>query len=321
MNESLIIPIILVPLRSTEINISAKWLSNSVIIAGGNRRGHESNQLSYPQGLYVNGDTIYVADSYNHRIVEWKLGADNGKIVAGGNGPGNEDNQLNNPTDVIVDRENECLLICDRENRRVVRWSLHDGTTHGETNISDIDCNCLTMDDRHYLYVTDIGKHAVIRWKLGETQGKIVAGGNGSGCRFNQLTYPTFVFVDQNYCVYVSDYENHRVMKWIEDATEGMVVAGGLGCGSSRNQLSFPGGVIVDQWGTIYVSDSGNHQVIRWPKGAREGRVIAGGNDRGVQTNQFNRPSGVSFDRSGNLYVSDHENHRIQLFKIDIDSS
>ena len=68
------------------------------------------------------------------------------------------------------------------------------------------------------------GKNEVRRWRLGETQGKVVAGGNDRGNRLNQLDYPTFVFVDQDYSVYVSDYNNHRVMKWMEDAKEEIVV-------------------------------------------------------------------------------------------------
>ncbi|CAF4853509.1 unnamed protein product, partial [Rotaria sp. Silwood2] len=41
--------------------------------AGGNGKGNGINQLSNPWGLYVDDDqTIYVADGWNHRIVEWK---------------------------------------------------------------------------------------------------------------------------------------------------------------------------------------------------------------------------------------------------------
>ena len=150
------------------------------------------------------------------------------------------------PTDVIFDRISQRLLICDRKNRRVVRWSLRDDTAHGETIIRDIDCNCLTIDRRNRLYVTDVVKHAVIRWQLDDLQGTVVAGGNGQGYGLNQFNYPTFVFVDQNYSVYVSDYDNHRVMKWTKNAEAGVVVAGGSGSGPSRSQLSYPCGVIVD---------------------------------------------------------------------------
>ncbi|CAF5116620.1 unnamed protein product, partial [Rotaria sp. Silwood1] len=83
---------ILVPLRASSIDIhpNAKWAQNGITVAGGNGSGRETNQLYWPCGLYVDDDqTIYVADQGNHRIVEWKSGATNGKVVAGGNGQGN----------------------------------------------------------------------------------------------------------------------------------------------------------------------------------------------------------------------------------------
>ncbi|CAF5162236.1 unnamed protein product, partial [Rotaria sp. Silwood1] len=75
------------PLRasSTDIHPNAKWAQNGITVAGGNGDGSGTNQLNSPWGLYVYDDqTIYVADCWNHRIVEWKSGATNGKVVAGG---------------------------------------------------------------------------------------------------------------------------------------------------------------------------------------------------------------------------------------------
>ncbi|CAF3963356.1 unnamed protein product, partial [Rotaria sp. Silwood1] len=204
-----------------------RWQQNGITVAGGNQQGNGINQLSDPLGLYVDDDqTIYVADRTNHRIVEWKRGATSGQVVAGGNEQGSGDHQLNNPQDVIIDKERDSLIICDYSNRRVVRWPRRNGTS-GETIISNIDCVGLTMDENGSLYVTDFGKHEVRRYRRGESQGTVVAGGNGNGNRLDQLSSPTYVFVDRDHSVYVSDWNNHRVMKWMEGAKQGMVVAGG----------------------------------------------------------------------------------------------
>ncbi len=54
--------------------------------------------------MYIDDDqTIYVADTENHRIVEWKSDTINGQIVAGGNEKGNRNDQLDYPTKMIVD--------------------------------------------------------------------------------------------------------------------------------------------------------------------------------------------------------------------------
>ncbi len=246
-------------------------------MAGGNGAGNETNQLSGPWGLYVDDDqTVYVADRLNHRIVEWKWGATSGQVIAGGNGQGSGAHQFYNPRDVIVDKERDSLIICDSLNRRVVRWPRRNGTS-GETIISNIDCGGLTMDENGSLYVTDVGKAEVRRYRRGESQGTVVAGGNGRGNRTEQLSSPAYVFIDRDHAVYVSEWGNARVMKWVEGAKQGIVVAGGQGEGNGLTQLSNPYGVVVDQLGTAYVADRGNSRIMRWVEGATQGSVIVGG--------------------------------------------
>ncbi|CAF4712321.1 unnamed protein product [Rotaria sp. Silwood1] len=283
------------PLRGSSIDIypNARWKQNGITVAGGSGQGNGINQLSYPLGLYVDDDqTIYVADTSKHRIVEWKQGATSGQVVAGGNGQGSGDHQLNYPADVIIDKERDSLIICDTSNGRVVRWPRRNGTS-GETIISNISSVGLTMDENGSLYVTDFGKHEVRRYRRGESQGTVVAGGNGRGNRLDQLSRPQYVFVDRDHSVYISDEGNHRVMKWMEGAKQGIVVAGGQGEGNDLTQLSYPEGVVVDQLGTIYVTEQGNDRIMRWPKGATQGSVIVGGNGSGGQSNQLNGPMEV----------------------------
>ncbi|CAF1328178.1 unnamed protein product [Rotaria sordida] len=306
----------------TEINANTRWLQNGITVAGGNERGNRLNQLNHPWGICIDDDeqTMYIADTSNHRIIAWMYGATNGQIVAGGNGSGNRTDQLNNPKDVVVDKENDCLIICDQGNSRVVRWPRRNGTS-GQTIISDVGCTGVAMDNDGYFYVSDYKTHEVRRWKTGDTCGTVVAGGRGQGDRLDQLNSPRCIFVDQDYSVYVSDEKNHRVMKWIKDATEGIVVAGGQGNGNDPAQLSDPRGVIVDKLDTVYVTDNGNDRVVCWLQEAKQGTVVVGGNNQGKESNQLCYPQDLSFDRQGNLYVVDHANHRIQRFSIDLSSS
>ena len=307
------------PLRAPAIDIhpDARWQQNGLTVAGGNGFGAESNQLYRPQGLYVDDNqTVYIADELNHRIVEWKSGATSGQVVAGGYGQGNGAHQLSEPSDVIIEKKCDSLIICDTSNRRVVRWPRRNGTS-GETIISNIFCRGLTMDENGFLYVVDDEKHEVRRYRRGDSEGTVVAGGNDRGHNIDQLYSPTSVFVDRDHSVYVSDFENYRVMKWVECAKEGIVVAGDQGWGGDLTQLSDPYGVVVDQLGTVYVADGWNHRIMRWPKGATQGSIIVGGNGGGEQSNQLNFPFGLSFDRHGNLYVANWESHRVQKFTIE----
>ncbi|CAF1472396.1 unnamed protein product [Adineta steineri] len=242
----------------------SKWKQNVITVAGGNEEGEELNQLNRPAGIFIDKKkSIFIADFYNHRIVEWKYNAKEGQIIAGGNKQGNRMDQLNHPTDVIVDQQNHSIIIADNGNRRVIQWL----NQNQQILIDNIDCYGLAMDKHGFLYVSDIMKDEVRRWRMSEyNEGIIVAGGNGEG---DQLNHPTFMFVDEDQTVYVSDWENKRIMKWRKDVKEGRIVAGGNGKGRNLNQLSCPAGVIVDNLGQIYVADAENHGVVRWCEGKR----------------------------------------------------
>ncbi|CAF0786982.1 unnamed protein product [Rotaria sp. Silwood1] len=212
-----------------DIPVNASWIQHGVTVAGGYERGSATNQLNNPSGLFVDDDqTILIADTSNHRVIQWKIGDTNGQVIAGGHGKGNRSDQLNYPTDVLINKETDNLIVCDRENRRVARWSRRSGTTQGEIIFDNIRCFGLAMDDQRYLYISDNYKHEVRRYRIGDKSGTVVAGGQGQGDGFNQLNWPTYIFVDRQQNTYVSDTGNHRVMKWNKDATEGIIVAGGL---------------------------------------------------------------------------------------------
>ncbi len=137
-------------------------MQNGITITG--EHGSGLNQLAFPNGIYVDyDDTIYVADTRNHRIIEWKKNEKEGIIAAGGKGQGNGNDQLNEPRNVIIDQENDFLIICDRGNRRVLRYSRQNSSV-SETIISSILCYDLFMDKNGYLYVSDDEKHEVRKW-------------------------------------------------------------------------------------------------------------------------------------------------------------
>ena len=192
-------------------------------MAGENGKGDALNQLRYPHGLDIDDDdqSIAIADYWNHRIVEWKMGASHGKVIVGDQGHENRLGQLYGPANVLIEKEMNHLFIADRWNRRILRWSRCQETTHGELIVDNIDCAGLAMDHQRYLYVSDVVKHEVRRYTIGDKNGIIAAGGNGRGNQLNQLNWPTFLFIDEEQALYVSDYNNHRVMKWNKDANPG----------------------------------------------------------------------------------------------------
>jgi hypothetical protein len=132
------------------------------------------------------------------------------------------------------------------------------------------------VNDR-YLYASDIGIHAVKRWKMGDPNETVVAGVMDLGIVSIKpiilCTIPSIKIIQ-----FVSEANNNRVTKWTTDAKEGIVVAGGQDPGNNLTQLSYPHAIIVDQLGTLYVADCSNNQVVLWLKGATQGSVLVGGN-------------------------------------------
>ncbi|CAF4962251.1 unnamed protein product, partial [Rotaria sp. Silwood1] len=104
----------------SDIPLNAKWAQNGVTVAGGHGKGNATNQLYYPEGIFIDDDqTIVIADCWNHRIVQWRTDNTNEEVVAGGHGQGNRLDQLNCPTNVLIDEKTNTLIISDRGNRRV----------------------------------------------------------------------------------------------------------------------------------------------------------------------------------------------------------
>ncbi|CAF0813836.1 unnamed protein product [Adineta steineri] len=244
--------------------------------------------------------------------MQWKIGLNNGEIVAGGNEEDEDDiHQLLTPSDVIIDKyNNNSLIICDQDNRRVVRW-FHQKEIDPQIIISGFMCIGLALDKDGSLYITIFD--GVLRLNQGDKNGIIVAGGNGVGSDLNQLDNPTFILVDDNYSIYISDTPNHRIMKWEKDAKEGIIFASG----NDTNTLERPLGLAMDHLGQIYIADLLNHRIIRWREGDKEGEIIIGGNGYGNLSTQLNTPQDLVFDKQGNLYVSDAANNRIQKFEVD----
>ncbi|CAF1203050.1 unnamed protein product [Adineta ricciae] len=293
-----------------------KFKRKGTTIAGGLDPETSLAKINSMGGICVDeNNNLYIADSENHRILQWKIGLDSGTTIAGGNGPGNDIDQFNFPVDVLIDKfNNNSLIICDHRNKRVLRW-FFEQNKYPEIIIEDIFCHGLALDKDGSLYVSDYDTNSVRRWKQEEINGTIVAGGNGRGDSLNQLNFPAFIAIDDNITLYISDSRNARVMKWLKNSTEGIILNGI----QNKNRVKNPQGLVLDYFGQLYIADSGNHRILRWNEENQENEIIINVNGYGRWSGYLYMPYGLTFDNQQNLLVNDFGNHRVQKFDIMLD--
>ncbi|CAF1056663.1 unnamed protein product [Adineta steineri] len=94
-----------------------------ILVAGqSDKSGDDFDKFDEPSGVYVDEqETIYVADSRNHRVMRWLKDATNGTLIAGGNGQGSSSDQFDLPADLSLDREGN-LYVTDMMNNRVQKF-------------------------------------------------------------------------------------------------------------------------------------------------------------------------------------------------------
>ena len=295
-----------------QIDSSTHWKQHSTLVAKIMAEGNDES-LGRPCAIRIDDDgMMIIVDSSKDCVWEWAVGALNGNRIAGGTERGNGDNQLKYPTDVIIDQMEKKLIICDQDNRRVVRWPRRNGRK-GETIIFDVKCFGLAMDVDRFLYVSDIENHEVRRWKIGESTSELIAGGKLRGTGLHQLNTPHYIFITLDLTLFISDWANRRVMKWTKNASEGTIVFSRYGDRNSSVRFSWPEGIFVDQSNSIYIADCPNNRVVRLVEGDAQASSIAGGNG----TDRLSCPMGFDFDSLGNLYVADTFNNRIRKFDVE----
>ncbi|CAF1277361.1 unnamed protein product [Rotaria magnacalcarata] len=160
------------------------------------------------------------------------------------------------------------------------------------------------VDDDGTVVIADICNNRIMQWKVGDMNGKVVAGGNGGGSRMDQLTHPGRVLIEQETnSLIICDYGNKRIVRWSlrNGITQGEVLLSNTCCS----------GLAMDDQRYLYVSNCAKHEVRRYQIGDKYGTRVAGGNDNGTGLNQLNIPLSVVVDRQQTVYVSDYGNYRV----------
>ncbi|MFI0242665.1 RICIN domain-containing protein [Streptomyces sp. NPDC016845] len=255
-----------------------------------------SAQLHNPREVAVDGGTLYVTDSSNHRVrritPDGVISTVAGTGAAGFSGDGGPaaSARLNLPLGIALDATG-VLYICDYSNHRI-RKIATDGT------------------------ISTVAGSGVAGFK-----------GDGGPAVSAQLKNVHGVAVGQEGDLYIADSSNNRVRRVTADGTISTVAGTGTagfsgdGAPAASAQLNFPLALVADSGGALYISDYSNQRVRRISADGVISTVAGTGaagfsGDSGPATAaQLNNPRGLAVDCVDTLYIADFDNHRIRKIR------
>jgi len=187
--------------------------------------GSANNQLNSPYGIAHDWNTgiLYIADTYNDRIMSYAFGASTGTMVIGGTGTNST--QLLFPTGLHFDSSSNSLYIANSNANNIVRWVVNastwilvagsiDGSSGATTTLLNYPRD-VTLDSMSNIYVADANNNRIQFFIAGQSNGTTIAGVTGiSGSNSTLLNTPVSLVVDSQFNVYVADLSNNRVQRF-----------------------------------------------------------------------------------------------------------
>ena len=255
-----------------------------------------SSSFNHPQGMVLDGETLYVADTENHAIRRVDLAAGTVETIAGtgeqghsreGRGPGRT-MELCSPFDLLQ----------------------HEGTLY------------IAMAGIHQLWSMDL-KDGIVGPFAG-TGGEAITDGPLATA---ELAQPCGITTD-GVKLFFADSETSSVRSADIDPTGKVRTIVGLDLfvfgdvdGSDHHvRLQHPIGITHFD-GVLYITDTYNHKVKRVLPAMRSAFTVLGNGSSGhvdgpASQAQFSEPSGISFAKE-NMYIADTNNHAIRVAGIE----
>jgi DNA-binding beta-propeller fold protein YncE len=300
---------------STEIpqdDYDAKRIQLSALAAWGSY-GDGPGQLNNPKGIAVDGQgNVYVADSYNHRVMVFDSG---GQFLRQWGGQGNAAGQFQEPWGIAVDAQG-MVYVADTWNHRIQKFDAQGGFltqwgSFGDTVGALADPYTfygprqIAVDPDGDLLVSDTGNKRLLKFTA---DGDFIQQVGGAGSSANQYLEPVGLAVDAKGNVYVADTWNQRIQKLDADLS---YVAQWPVLGWESQLPSNKPCLAVDSAGNVYATGPDYHWVVKFDV---SGKVSAVWGQFGSDMSSMNVPSGIAVDTEGQVYVLDSGNHRVLKF-------
>ena len=326
-------------------------------IAGTGDRGFSGDggpateaMLNQPQGLAVQGDVVYIADSANNSIrsvAEGTIQTIAGRLHLSGDGGPATDATLDGPRGIALDSDGN-LYIADGNNDAVRRVTPQgvistvagtgardfrgDGRPATEAQLFSPKDVLVGSNDALFISqfrrVRRVGPDGVIQTVAGNgftDQGEDDVPATEAG-----LSIPAGLAMDEDGNLFVADSAADRVRRITTEGTIGTAAGTGQGGFSGdggpadQAHLDGPEYLAIDQEQRLYISDSANGRVRRIGVDGTIETVIGGGDQPlsdGVPALEARIffTDGLTFDQDGNLIVA--FSSRSQIYRLEPDGT
>ena len=258
--------------------------------------GYDAPLFDNPQGMALNGETLYVADAGSHTIQRVDLGTKSVSVIAG------------------------------TGEQSLIRHTGGEATSYPLNSPYDLEISDGT------LYIAMAGAHQL--WQLNIADGTTEPfAGTGAenivdGTRMDALlAQPSGLGLDGNN-LFFADSETSAIRVAKIGAGGRVVTLTGTGLFAFGDRdgigkdavLQHPQDVAVAP-GAVYIADTYNHKIKRLDLSTLRITTVAGSGRQGFEDGDaleasFDEPAGIAF-RDGIVYVADTNNHRVRKFDVD----
>jgi uncharacterized protein (TIGR03437 family) len=304
--------------------------------------------LSLPSGVVTIGNSAYVLDTGNNRILgyppastwppEGTSFSPPANVVIGqpdfASSKANQGQQhpsastLYAPTNAVYTGTD--LFVSDANNNRVLDFPVTGGA------VSTAATRVLGQNGFQYRALNLIEGREVF---FNGTDPALGLNISGAGVAVDTTSNPPHL--------YISDTGNHRILGFrdarsVTTSTKADIVIGQADLGSNvinypnndpntptASGLFLPENIVVDVGGNLWVADLGNSRVLRFPTpfaaghsgGTAQANLVLGQSSftgptlTGAAANTMSAPYGIAIGPNGNVYVSDSTLNRVLMFK------
>ena len=258
--------------------------------------GFSACAFNHPQGLTLDGETLYVADTENHAIRRVDLAAGTVETIAGtgaqghtreGRGP-SRTMELCSPFDLLH----------------------HEGVIY------------IAMAGIHQLWSLDLGGGMIGPFagngRESLTDGPLATAELAQPCGITTDGVRLFFADSETSSVRSADIDPKGNVRTIVGLD--LFIFGDVDGSDHRVRLQHPIG-ITHYDGVLYITDTYNHKIKRVLPVMRSAFTVFGKGppghvDGAADETQFSEPSGISF-ANGNMYIADTNNHAIRVAGLD----